>query len=338
MNAVFIITIDTEGDNIWSRPETITTENSRFLPRFQALCEKYGFKPVYLTSYEMAVDPRFQQFGREVLARGAGEIGLHVHAWNSPPLHGQKYDPRRDLIYLFELPDDLLAAKIDRLHTLLADTFGQAPVSHRAGRWGFDERVARMLVERGYTVDCSVTPGVSWRGSLGAPDGAGGSDYTGFPYHPYFMDLDDLSKPGDSPLLQVPMTIRPTPNPIAATLLPRIKGTAAQRAVERFFGGEHVWLRPNGRNLREMLALVERVLAEGAPVLEFMLHSCEFMPGGSPLFITEAEIERLYNHLEKLFQTIAGHGVPGMTLAEYRAVHQPNARPEITSLTMPEPD
>jgi hypothetical protein len=38
----FLITIDTEGDNLWSRPRTITTRNAHSLPRFQALCEKYG--------------------------------------------------------------------------------------------------------------------------------------------------------------------------------------------------------------------------------------------------------------------------------------------------------
>ena len=31
----FLITIDTEGDNIWRRPNRITTENTLFLPRFQ---------------------------------------------------------------------------------------------------------------------------------------------------------------------------------------------------------------------------------------------------------------------------------------------------------------
>ena len=50
----FIITLDTEGDNLWESGPVITTQNTRFLPRFQALCEKYSFKPVWLTNYEMA--------------------------------------------------------------------------------------------------------------------------------------------------------------------------------------------------------------------------------------------------------------------------------------------
>lgn len=48
----FIITIDTEGDNLWQNHKYIATENVHFLPRFQTLCEKYLFKSVYLTNYE----------------------------------------------------------------------------------------------------------------------------------------------------------------------------------------------------------------------------------------------------------------------------------------------
>ena len=44
MRPLFVVTIDTEGDDQWSwrhgRP--ITTHNARFLPRFQSLCERFG--------------------------------------------------------------------------------------------------------------------------------------------------------------------------------------------------------------------------------------------------------------------------------------------------------
>lgn len=36
----FLITIDTEGDNIWARRLPITTRNAEYLPRFQKLCER----------------------------------------------------------------------------------------------------------------------------------------------------------------------------------------------------------------------------------------------------------------------------------------------------------
>ena len=73
-----VITIDTEGDNAWARPRVATTRNAEYLPRFQELCDQFGFKPTYLTNYEMAQCRRFQQFGRDVLARGAAEIGIEA--------------------------------------------------------------------------------------------------------------------------------------------------------------------------------------------------------------------------------------------------------------------
>ena len=82
----FIITIDTEGDNLWSKPKNITTENAKFLPRFQKLCESYGYKTTYLVNYEMACSNIFKDFGLEVLSKNSGEIGMHLHAWNSPPI------------------------------------------------------------------------------------------------------------------------------------------------------------------------------------------------------------------------------------------------------------
>ena len=54
----FIVTVDTEGDNLWNwhKGKNITSYNSRYIPRFQELCEKYGVKPVYLVNYEMVMD------------------------------------------------------------------------------------------------------------------------------------------------------------------------------------------------------------------------------------------------------------------------------------------
>ncbi|MGA2435033.1 MAG: hypothetical protein ABSG25_07075, partial [Bryobacteraceae bacterium] len=54
MKPAFLITIDTEGDNAWARSSSVTTENARWLPRFQAACERHGVVPSYLTNYEMA--------------------------------------------------------------------------------------------------------------------------------------------------------------------------------------------------------------------------------------------------------------------------------------------
>jgi hypothetical protein len=49
---------------------------------------------------------------------------------------------------------------------------------------------------------------------------------------------------------------------------------------------------------------------------QFMLHSSELMPKGSPTFPTEASIEALYEDLEVLFEAISPQCV-GLTLQEF---------------------
>lgn len=79
---------------------------------------------------------------------------------------------------------------------------------------------------------------------------------------------------------------------------------------------DSVWLRPTGRNMGELLGVVRRVLAEGRSYAEFMLHSSELMPGGSPIFRTGRQIEKLYSDLRRLFSMAALH-LTGATLQEY---------------------
>ena len=65
-----------------------------------------------------------------------------------------------------------------------------------------------------------------------------------------------------------------------------------------------------------MQQVVHACLAQGNSHIEFMLHSSEFMPGGSPTFRDEAAIDALYDDLEQLFAYIAQRA-EGMTLAEF---------------------
>ncbi|VED45384.1 WalW protein [Raoultella terrigena] len=57
-------------------------------------------------------------------------------------------------------------------------------------------------------------------------------------------------------------------------------------------------------------------MTQGSDYVEYMLHSSEYMPGGSPTFKNEQDIERLYADLESFFSWLAPQ-VKGMTLAEY---------------------
>jgi len=317
----FLITIDTEGDNLWAHPCNITTENAKHLVRFQSLCESYGFKPTYLTNYEMAVCPVYREFALDVIHRGAAEIGMHLHAWNSPPLIPLTADDYRFQPYLTEYPEPVMREKIHVMTRMLEEQFQISPASHRSGRWAFNEVYARLLSEAQYKVDCSVAPKTSYKGCLGDPNGTGGPDYTQFPDSPYFLNLDNIGVPGDSQLLELPVTImdfRPAwaRGISRRSLLGRVVNRLSPAAAR---------LRPDGKNLGAMLRIVRQAIKERRSYVEFMLHSSELMAGGSPSFPDAQHIETLYQHLEEFFNEVRG-SFTGATLTEfYRALTEGGA-------------
>jgi hypothetical protein len=260
------------------------------------------------------MDPCFVEFGRDVIQRGVGEIGMHLHAWHSPPEHALTDNDTYHHPYLIEYPDSVMEAKIAFMTDLLEKQFGVKMTSHRAGRWAFDERYARLLLKYGYTVDCSVTPGVSWNSHAGVPSGKGGTDYTNFPDHAYFIDPDDISRPGNSGLLELPMTITRS---TLHHLLPRIYERGLIGRVARRLSPPAHWLRPMGENLETVRKTVQKAVARSAPYVEFMQHSSEFMPGGSPYFPDADSVEKLFDDLEALFELV-GQYFTGYTLGAYR--------------------
>ncbi|WP_159566830.1 deacetylase [Budvicia diplopodorum] len=307
----FLISIDTEGDNLWVNTKDISTQNAKFLDRFQKLCEKYGFKPTYLTNYEMAISPDYVSFAKDVIAGKQGEVGMHLHAWNSPPIYPLTDDDDRFKPYLIEYQNDVIREKILVMTDLLESTFETKMLSHRAGRWAFNEYYAQLLLEFGYQVDCSVTPYVDWSEVKGNPNGLGGTDYSRFPDGAYFMDLNDISKSGSSRLLQVPMSTRLKYGAMHNTFklaYDRLRGKKRPPSTR--------WLRPKGGNVLEMKHVAQQCLNEGKDYVEFMLHSSEFMPGGSPTFTDSASIEQLYKDLEELFEWLSPRCI-GMTMAEF---------------------
>jgi hypothetical protein len=315
----FLITIDTEGDNLWSRPRCVTTENARFLPRFQTLCERFGLKPIYLVDYDMGRSREFIEFGLDAIKRSQAEIGMHLHPWNTPPNDSLTSDDLTFQPYLVEYPESAIRDKVALMTDMLGETFGVPIRSHRAGRWAFNETYARVLIDCGYAVDCSVTPNVSWRDNVGDPAGQGGTDYREFPGRAYWVDPDDIRRDGTSRLLEIPMSIRPC----RFASVKRIRQRCGERAlISRVLSRlvpRYTWFRPRRGNLAEMLGILRWVKRQGIDYVEFILHSSEFMPGGSPTFVTEADIERLYESLEELFQAATSASFQGATLIEYHA-------------------
>jgi hypothetical protein len=208
---------------------------------------------------------------------------------------------------------------------LLEERFGRKMVSHRGGRWALDARYAAVLLAEGYRVDCSVTPGIDWRSSPGAPAGSGGPDYRGCSGRPYFLSTADVALPAVHGLLEVPMTVRASG---AVSWLPWVYAVPLVRRVANRVSPALRWLCPVQPTLTGdleghcdvMLGVARAARAERPPHLEFMLHSSELMPGGSPNFRTDDDIERLYEYLERLFADVATWA-SGVTLAGFCDLH-----------------
>lgn len=327
MKKVFLISIDAEGDNFWEwlPGDKITTENALYVARFQALCDKYGFKPTYLTNYEMACDNRFVEFAKPVVKDGRCEIGMHLHAWNSPPLY--ELPCRADIqpgecSYLIEYPTEVMEKKVEYMTELLENTFEIKPRVHRAGRWATDNRYFEILDKYGYLADCSVAPGMNMQSARGIKEGSNGTDYTSFPEIPYTVK--------ETNLLEIPMTVREN-HQVKKTSLKNPR-SLLRNYCKALVGRGRIWLRPDGNNLQDMIYLADRVKKEKTDYMMFMLHTSEMMPGGSPAFRSEASIEKLYDDLEVFFKYVSSFCV-GKTIGEYALGYRQNS-----CITYPEHD
>ncbi len=306
----FLISIDTEGDNLWKWQEgqEITTANASYLQRFQEKCDLYGFKPTYLTNYEMASSAVFVDFAKKALKSGRCSVGMHLHAWNNPPAYTlANLLPSPAAPYLIEYPAEIMEEKIAYLTDYLANVFETPMLSHRAGRWAMNDIYFSLLEKYGYTVDCSVTPGIDWSNNKGATEGSRGSDYSLCPKKPYLLSRDKA-------LIEVPVTVYKTNRFFVSD-----GKTPKEKAKQIYCGikGRTVWLRPTGKNLNQMLWMVRKAAADqNTDYIMFMLHSSEFMPGGSPTFQTGEDIEVLYKHLDILFAE-ASDFFEGETIEDY---------------------
>ncbi|MBR5022763.1 MAG: hypothetical protein IKY18_06155 [Oscillospiraceae bacterium] len=306
----FLISIDTEGDNLWNwkAGDQILTENGKYLDRFQNLCNQYGFKPTYLTNYEMITDDQFRSWLKRKAHSKECEVGMHLHAWSTPPyvkLGHQSGTPAQP--YLIEYETEIINLKVSAMTETLSQAVELKITTHRSGRWAMDDRYFAALAAHGYKIDCSVTPHVDWSAHAGETEGSKGSNYSDCPEYPYIVSCEIGN------ILEIPVTVRNTNHLFLNHVSPRAIGSAVKKALN----GQKIWLRPNGHNLKQMMWLVEQIANDSeSDYIMFMLHSSELMPGGSPTFQSNESIEHLYEDLNVVFKE-ASKKFEGCTIDEY---------------------
>ncbi len=303
----FIITVDVEADNQWSDGKNLTLENLKFLPRFQALCEKYGFIPTYLCAYEITQDEQAVKMLSEWQKSRKAEIGAHLHPWTMPCYN------TTDKPFPCELSDSELENQIKILTNAIEEKFGIRPASYRAGRWGFDQRQAEILAKLGYKSDCSITPKISWKKTAGLPGGKGGPDFRFHQAAPYYVFEN---------LLEVPMTIlftgaiKSEKNFFAKFFL-GMPDCLLKKVLNKIFFRQK-WMRIFSESqAKDWINIYESAESNKLPCVEFMIHSSELMPGASPYAKDEKAVESIYRQMEEMFGYFKKKNIAGSALSEF---------------------
>jgi hypothetical protein len=306
-----LVGIDTEADDQWSEKgrRELRVLNAARLPALQSLFEEFGARPTYLVTHEMATRPESADVLRDLARSGRCEIGAHLHPWTSPPF---RPEDTAGHTYPLNLPDDVLARQLRELTATVEQSLGARPTTYRAGRNGMDGRTLRILEGLGYTVDTSVDPLFNERRK-------GGPAFAGAPLDPYRPDYADVTRPGESRILEVPISAATDP-PLPKALerlyasLPPIPWRGALKRL----GIQPVWLRPSYTAVPQMLSFASRLKERGAPCLNVIFHSSELLPGGSPYNPDAASVGRFETALRRLLEhATARLGAVGRTYAEF---------------------
>ena len=306
---LFMVGVDTEADDQWTLEgrKRLSVENAKALPRLQTLCDAYGVRPSYLVTHEMATREPSRSILRDLSSTGRCEIGAHLHPWSSPPYREEDLVGR----YPSQLDDSELETQLTELTAAIETSLGVRPVSYRAGRHGFDERSLKILERLRYQVDTSVDP-------LFNETRKGGPSFAGAPVSPYRPDPENVRRAGASRVLEIPVSSATAPFLPKAwerrfTSLPAIPW----RGYLKRLGLRAVWLRPSYSSVEDAKALASALVARGVPTLNMLFHSSELVPGGSPYNRTDADVDRFFERLERVFEHIVTRiGARGVTYRE----------------------
>jgi hypothetical protein len=292
MKQYLLVTIDTEADAPKRRPKyPLSLDNVKGIPRLQNLFKKYNVKPVYFITYPVATDKESINILKEFLDKKEIEIGAHLHPWTNPPFLSER--EKRQLGYPHNSP--LEFEKLSNLTEVIETSFGQKPLSYRAGRYGFDEESLGFLEKLGFSVDSSITPNLNWSFD-------GGPNFAGFNLiEPYFLNPDNIKKSGESQVLEVPLSIvlnRELPLSLKRTysfLLPEIKFIFKKTGLIK-----SLWLRPSISSFEEMKFVINTLTEKGIGIFNMMFHSNEILESASPYSKTKKETENFFLKLEKI--------------------------------------
>src|SRR5262245_19171953 len=294
-----LLTVDVEEDMPgWRITDPIPVSNVAAPPRPAQPCAQMRVRPTNRCTYPVVTTPDSAAVLRALHARGGCGIGTQLHPWNTPPFErvpGREGDERVHAYYQFELGSERFRRKLETLHAAVCALTVESPRSCRAGRFGIGAATLRELIPRGYEVDTSVTP-------LSDHLDDHGPDFRDAPQHPYRPATDDVVKPGDLPIVEIPVSValtRRLPSALQSAYVHLPKAMRVRGLLSRDYLNwvDFAWLYPVRFDLELMRKAARTLVDSGSPVLNVFVHSNEPVPGQSGRVNTPADVEQVFARL-----------------------------------------
>ncbi|MGZ8407565.1 MAG: glycosyltransferase [Caulobacteraceae bacterium] len=281
-----LLTVDVEEQFDWGKFSSteFSVDGQQALAEFHASSRGLGISPVYLVTHAIMANPAFAEFFRAVLAEGAGEVGIHLHSWSTPP-HWETLNSFNS--FQCNLPEHVERRKLESMCRCFEETFGRPARIHRAGRWGGSDRTADLLENLGIEVDLSPSPYFHDRLS-------GGPDFRQLDHAPFWAGAGRrvLTIPASTARIMRGPGLRrhlPVHWPVLARFSQWINGTF----------GTAVRFSPEGQTVEGLATLAQGLGSR--PVAVMTLHSTSLYSGGSPYATTPEEVSLLH---QRCFATL----------------------------------
>ena len=314
-----MITIDTEETGLWSGQfQSIYNEvdHIRAIHRLQEILDRYDVKPSYLIDYPIASKKESANIIRVIFERGKCEIGAHMHPWCCPPFSETLTNKNSYFCYLNE---DLQEKKLTSLTEAIKENFGFVPQVFRAGRFGFEERQAKLLRKFGYLVDSSVRAFSDFSFEEGP-------DFSCKNCSPYWIEEDNKQDISNK-VLEVPVSVGFNRNNFEFwnNILKKVgtnyflKKFHMIGILDRLSIVRKIVASPEHEDLERLKNLAICMEKEGMSVTNIYFHSSSLKPGGSPYVRSEEELEIFLTKIDKyLHFMIHTLGFKNVTLMGYR--------------------
>ncbi|GIW94953.1 MAG: deacetylase [Pirellulaceae bacterium] len=314
----YVITVDTEEEWDWGGPFPVRggygVSNIEQLPRFQALCDRYGASVTYFVDYAVLAARSSRRVILDLARHPNVEIGMHIHPWNTPPIQSDTV-PVRDS-FLHNLPYEVAREKLERTYQRFRE-YGLIPTSFRGGRYSCGAVGQRFLVERGFLVDASVCP-FSWWPDEGAPD-----------YRKRDIRPRRCQNPfvPEWPLWEMPLTLAFTrgPWPIWRAFYQSVERSFLRHVrligiIERLGLVRRVWLNFECESAANMKRLIRLLIRMPVDYICFTVHSSSLAVGPNPYARTPEAVEGIYQTIETMLRFV--QETPGLRPATISQVAQ----------------